>query len=309
MSSSTLSVCVIQFTSRAHLARCLESLAEQRDVTPDVIVPHDDTLTEPAQLRARFPHFTFLPFAGKRTPAALRAAATVAARGDVIAFLEDHCVPADDWAARLLAAHAASHVAVGGAVDKGFLPGRRSDTALNWAVYMTDYSRYMNPQPGGPAVSLTDCNVSYKRAALEAIRTTWEHEFHENIVNGLLAEQGGTLWLAPEVIVYEQRTLTLRDALRDRYSFGRLFASTRVEGVPITKRLLYGAGALVMPPVLIARVARNLMQRRRHRAQLLRALPALTIVTCTWMLGEAVGYITGAPSARLRTAPLHAAGS
>jgi hypothetical protein len=272
-------------------------------------VPHDETLTDPAELRARFRHVTFLPFTGTRTPAALRAAATLEARGEVIAFLEDHCVPAEDWASRVLAAHRASHVAVGGAVDKGFLPGRRNDSALNWAVYLTDYSRYMNPQPGGPSHSLTDCNVSYKRAALEAIRATWEQEFHENIVNGLLAQRGGTLWLEPDVVVYEQRTLTLGTAMRDRYSFGRLFASTRVAGVPLTKRLVYGAGALVMPPVLIARVARNLMQRRRHRAQLLRALPALTVVTCTWMLGECVGYLTGVPSAQLRTTPAHAAGS
>lgn len=301
-----LSVCVIQFTSRAHLVHCLDALTEQRDVEPEVIVPYDDTLEDPDGLRARFPRFRLLHVGPRCTPAQLRAAATHAATGGIIAFLEDHCVPAPDWAARLLDAHRAPHAAVGGAVDKGFPPGRSGDTALNWAVYFTDYSRYMNPQRGGPSATLTDCNVSYKRSALESVRVVWEHEFHENIVNGALEERGGTLWLAPEVVVHEQRTLTLGGALRDRYAFGRLFASTRIEGAPLARRLVFAAGSLAMPPVLVARVFRNLSARRRHRLQFVRALPPLVLVTSVWMLGECVGYLTGAaaPSLRPGTTPV-----
>ncbi|HSK18832.1 MAG TPA: glycosyltransferase [Longimicrobiales bacterium] len=297
--SATLSVCVIQFTSDAHLVRCLDALTVQSAVT-EVLVPHDDTLGSLAALRDRFPRCRFVSLHGRQTPAALRTAATHAAGGEIIAFLEDHCVPAPDWADQLLEVHRAPHAAVGGAVDKGFPPGRDDDSALNWAVYFTDYSRYMNPQPGGPSHSLTDCNVSYKRADLEAVRDSWNLEFHENIVNEALAARGATLWLAPEVVVLEQRTLTLGGALRDRYAFGRLFASTRVSGAPLRSRLTFTAGSMIMPPILVARVVRNLFARRRHRAQLLRALPALLLVTSTWMLGEFVGYVTGAPAARLR---------
>jgi hypothetical protein len=299
--SGTLSVCVIQFTSEAHLVRCLDALTSQSAVT-EVLVPHDDMLGGVPALRSRFPRCRFVPMKGRQTPAALRTAATHAASGEIIAFLEDHCVPAPDWADRLLEAHGAPHAAVGGAVDKGFPPGRDRDTALNWAVYFTDYSRYMNPQRGGPSHSLTDCNVSYKRADLEAVGEAWNLEFHENIVNAALAARGGTLWLAPDVVVHEQRALTLAGALRDRYAFGRLFASTRVHDAPLSSRLTFIAGAVVMPPILVARVARNLFARRRHRAQLLRALPALLLVTSTWMMGEFVGYVTGAPAARLRPA-------
>jgi hypothetical protein len=300
-----LSVCVIQFTSRAHLIRCLDALGVQQGVEPEVLVPYDDSLEDSAGLRARFPHCSFLHSAGRRTPAELRATATHASSGEIISFLEDHCVPVSDWAMNLLDAHGAPHAAVGGAVDKGFLPGERGDSALNWAVYFTDYSRYMNPQPGGSATSLTDCNVSYKRAALDAIRESWEMEFHENVVNDLLAERGGTLWLAPQVLVHEQRSLTLGSALRDRYAFGRLFGSTRVAGVPLVRRLTLAAGAGVMPPVLIARVAGNLFRRRRHRAQFFRTLPVLALVTSTWMLGEFVGYLTGRAAPSLRAATGH----
>ena len=301
-----LTVCVIQFTSRAHLIRCLEALERQQRADPDVIVPHDDSLVNSAELQARFPRFTFLHTSGRCTPAELRSSAARHARGGIIAFLEDHCMPAADWAARLLEAYAAApHAAVGGAVDKGFPHGENTDSALNWAVYFTDYSRYMNPQREGPAASLTDCNVSYRRAALDAIRDAWEVEFHENVVNDLLAGQGGTLWLAPDVVVHEQRSLTLRSALRDRYSFGRLFASTRVAGAPLGQRIVMAGGAGIMPPILIARVARNLFGRRRHRGQFFRTLPMLALVTSTWMFGEFVGYLTGRSADSLRPSAAH----
>lgn len=294
--TSSLSVIVIQFTSRSHLVRCLESLVGQPALR-EVIVPYDDRFGDVATLRSRFRGVNFLRVVGSRTPAELRAAAAAVADAEIIAFLEDHCVPAPDWAERLVDAHADQRAAVGGAVEKGLLPGTTGDTALNWAVYFTDYSRYMNPQAGGPSASLTDCNVSYKRTELTSCRELWQTEFHENLVNGWLEANGRTLWLAPDVVVHEQRTLTIGSALRDRYAFGRLFASTRVRDANLTRRLLFAAGAAVMPPVLIARVARNLFGRGRHRAQFFRALPALTLVTSTWMLGECVGYLTGAPGA------------
>jgi hypothetical protein len=296
-----LSVCVIEFTSRPHLVRCLDALVSQQDAALEIIVPYDDASEDLAHLRARFPGVQFLHCAGHCTPAELRAAGARSARGPVIAFLEDHCIPVPQWTERLLAAHAAPHAAVGGAVDKGFPVGRRTDSALNWAFYLADYSRYMNPQPGGPAAGLTDCNVSYKRSALESIEASWRHELHENVVNGLLLARGSTLWLAPDVVVHEQRSLTLRSALRDRYSFGRLFGSTRVAGAPLSRRLVLAALAPVMPPLLIARVAKNLFQRRRYRLQLFRTLPALTVVATAWIVGEFVGYLTGTAAPSLRT--------
>jgi hypothetical protein len=55
-----------------------------------------------------------------------------------------------------------------------------------------------------------------------------------------------------------------------------------------------------MPPLLMARVAKNLYDRRRYRLQLFRALPALTVVTTAWIIGEFVGYLTGTAAPSLR---------
>lgn len=295
-----LSVVVIMFSAREQLERGLHALGDQAArVDLEVLVPHDETLDRPEEMEAEYPGVRFLRFAGRRTPAELRAAAVAAARAPVVALLEDHCTPAADWCARVLALHGQPHAAVGGSIEKGFPPGRSDDTALNWALYLTDYSRYMPPMPAGPSHGLSDCNVSYKRGVLEGVRELWHTEFHENVVNGALGRSGLTLWFDPGLMVYQRRPLDARRALRDRYAFGRLFGSTRVASSSLPVRLARAGAAVLMPPLLVARVARNLVQRRRHGAQLLRCLPWLMLLSAAWMWGEAVGYLTGVPDGSL----------
>jgi hypothetical protein len=285
------------------LSQCLAALQPQADALgAEIIVPHDSTLEDPAALRRAFPTVWFVELSGVRTPAELRAASAAASTGDVVAFLEGHCRPAPDWCARIMSAHAAPHAAIGGPIEKGLPEGRGRDTALNWSVYLADYSRYMLPLPEGATHGLSDCNVSYKRSALDATRKQWSNEFHENVVNGALGAAGATLWFDPAMTVFEQRQLSMGAALRDRFSFGRLFGSTRVPGVSRPRRMAMSAAALLMPPLLVARVVGNLRRRGRHSDQLLRCLPALTMISAAWMAGEAVGYFTGTAGKALKPA-------
>lgn len=301
--ASAKSLSVVALAFGGGLSQCLAALQPQTDaLNAEVIVPYDSTLGDVASLQRAFPAVRFVELSGTRTPAELRATGAALSSGDVIAFLEGHCRPAPDWCARMLAAHRASHAAIGGPIEKGLPDEGGNDTSLNWSVYLADYSRYMLPLPEGAAHGLSDCNVSYKRSALEATRAHWTTEFHENVVNGALRASGATLWFDPSVAVFEQRKLSVSQALRDRFSFGRLFGSTRVPGVALPKRLAWSAAALLMPPLLVARVAGNLQRRGRHRDQLLRCLPALTMISAAWMAGEAVGYLTGTAGKTLKPA-------
>lgn len=54
--------------------------------------------------------------------------------------LIDHCLPDRGWCANIVNEHKNGVVAVGGSVDK-----KDSDTTLNWAIYLSDFSRYMSP--------------------------------------------------------------------------------------------------------------------------------------------------------------------
>jgi hypothetical protein len=265
MSEPAISVVVVPLGGAGDLDRCLHSLARQDCGGVEVIVANEGA-----------------------TPAAKRAAGVARARGAVIALTEDHCLPGRGWCSALLAAHRADHVAVGGPVEK-IAP----DTALNWAIYLADYLRYAPPVPAGVVDHLTDCNVSYKREALEARRALWAEEFHENVVHDALRVAGGTLWLEPEAVVGQRRSFRGGEAIRDRYDFGRLFASTRVAGAPISRRAVWMLTAIPLPALLIARVAGHVLRKRRHYGEFLRALPWLALVSAAWAVGEVAGYATG----------------
>ena len=293
-----LTVVVVMLEGPDYLARCLEALARQKNAPHfEIIVPCDERLGDAAALRAKYPQAQFARVPGKRTYAELRAIGVRRARGPIVALTEDHCAPEPAWCAEILNAHAAPHAAIGGAVEKG------PDAALNWAIYLCDFGRYMQPVREGPAGYLTDCNVSYKRAALASLAEVWAGEFHEPVVHGTLKARGETLWLSPRIVVRQQRSLSWGSALWDRYAFGRLFASTRPEAAAPMGRALYAALAIALPPFIVARVATDVLRKRRHFRELARALPALILVTSAWAWGEFAGYVTGRPVDSLSAKP------
>ena len=290
LSKPKLSVVVVILTGgKDYLRRCLTSLTEQREPSIEIIVPCDEGALHLLSLRHEFPAVRFLTInGGRRTFAELRATGIRESQGAIVAITEDHCTPGPDWCAQILRAHESSHAAIGGAVEK-----KAPDSSLNWAFYLADYLRYMKPIPAGPAHNLTDCNVSYKRTAINAIATEWENEFHETTVHGALSAAGESLFLEPAIVVYQQRDLTLRAAIYDRYAFGRLFASTRFADLSLQKQLFYSVLALFVPVVLIGRIAGHVFRKRRCVGEFVRALPFLVLISTVWAAGESLGYLTG----------------
>ncbi len=287
-----LTVVVVILQGKSYLIRCLKALTRQTGVPAfEILVPYDESLEDITTLRAEFPKVQFLNLEGRRTYAELRAMGFHYARGRIIALTEDHCIPDPDWCARILETHRGPYAAVGGAVDK-----EKPDTALNWAIYLCDFSRYTNPVPEGPSAYLTDCNVAYKREDLEAIASVWATEFHETSVNWTLQAKGKVLWLSPKIVVRQQRSLTFHRAIRERYAFGRLFASTRVASMTLLQRLSHAVCSIPLPLLLTGRVMVHVLRKRRYLNEFIRALPMIGLMTTVWSWGELVGYLTGRPA-------------
>lgn len=214
----------------SHLAGCLDALSHQIDAPPmEIIVPYHENVDGIEDLKRRFSHETFIPISGleispgsREHHDALRARGMLAAHGDLIALLEDHARPDERWSTNIVAAHRSSNATIGGAIENGI------DRPLNWAVYYCDFGKYENPLPSGDSTFASDANVSYKRSALESIRSTWETSFREVVVNGMLMSRGEKLALQSNIIVYQHRSdLRLGAALRERYIWGRSYAATR----------------------------------------------------------------------------------
>ena len=285
----SLSIVVVTFAGSVYLDRCLQALLLQINVdNVEIIVVCDQSFCDVSAWQNRFPQMRFIAARGHRTFAELRALGVANAQGTIIALTEDHCIPNPDWCERILQAHIRSYGAVGGAVEKA-----PPDTALNWALYLSDYARYMNSRSAGYSSELTDCNVSYKRSALDAIAGVWSLEFHEPAVHGALLAKGQSLWFSPDIIVYQRRSARFREAIRERYIFGRLFGSGRADAVTMPRRFFYGTISILLPALLVGRVARHVFRRQRHVGIFLRSLPALIVLNSVWACGEFVGYLTG----------------
>ena len=297
-SSPELSVIIVALDGGANLERCIRALQEQASPPAMEIIVAIESRLHDAQMSERFPDVEFIwPSPGRHTFAELRAAGVRMSSGTIVAITEDQCIPPRDWCANVVAAHRAQpNSAIGGPVDK-----QGADTALNWAIYLRELGvGYMPPVQDGPSAQLTDCNVTYKRATLDAIADVWRDAFHEPKVHEALAARGEKLWLAAGLLTMQQRSFKLGAALRERYEFGRLYGAMRVANVALEKRLLMAAASLILPLLLVSRVLLTTMRKGRHRAQCVRALPHLLLFASVWSWGELLGYLTALPPANWR---------
>lgn len=283
-----------------HLAGCLKALSHQVDAPPmELIVPyHEKDVDGIENLQDQFSHVNFVPVTDLKTSSrkdgsrehhdTLRARGLLAAQGDLVALMEDHARPDKNWCANIFAAHRASYAAIGGAIENGI------DRPLNWAVYYCDFGKYQNPLPSGESSFASDANVSYKRSALETIRTTWEQSFREVVVNGTLMSCGNKIALRPDIIVYQHRSdLRLSHALRERFIWGRSYAATRRALLSNPKRVVYAALSPLLPGILMLRMTVTAWKRRRHFGKLLKSCHLIFLLLISWSLGECVGYLRG----------------
>lgn len=288
----------------SHLAGCLQALGRQADApSTEVIVPYHQNTDGIEELAHRFPQVVFLPLTGVEVSSngggrehhdVLRARGMAAARGDLIALLEDHARPDEKWCANMVAAHRAGYAAIGGAIENGI------DRPLNWAVYYCDFGKYQNPLPSGESDFASDANTSYKRTALESVRALWDQSFREVVVNGALISRGEKVALRPDIVVYQHRSgLRLTTALRERYIWGRSYAVTRCQLLSNSKRLFYAALSPVLPAIMLLRLAQTAWQRRLRFGKFIGGLHYVAILLASWSFGEAMGYFTRAlPRAR-----------
>ncbi len=296
----SVSVVINTLLGSPYTGRCIDALLAQQDSPPlEIIVPVCLPFDDVEHLRLAYPDVQ-LPLVPSLPPGAdpshpglahliydrRRAVGLAAATGDIIALTEDQVVPDPYWCASIAEAHAAApYAAIGGAVENGGIG------ALHRALYLCDFWRYRKPFPAGESAYLTDQNVSYKRAAIEKIRDVWSEMYHEPAVHEALQAAGEKLWLTPECVVRLQRGgLSLLQQIRERCAWGRVFGGSRARRVSGRHR----AALLLLSPGIPLLIMWRLL-RGNASNDALRALPAVSLMACSWALGEAAGYATARP--------------
>jgi hypothetical protein len=266
----------------------------------EIIVPHYPQVFGMEQLKTEFPDVRFISVTDLRSYTGkggsrehhdeLRARGLAAARGEIVALLEDHGIPDPGWSSSLTAMHRQDFAAVSGPIENGV------DRFLNWAVYFCDFGRYQAPLPAGETVSASDANVSYKRPVLEQLHSLWKDVFREPEVNGAIRARGGKLAITPGMIVQQSRQLRFGEALSERFIWGRSYAAIRSASVSLPRRAFFALFSPALPPLILGRMFLNVLRKKRCVGVFLMALPITAALTVSWACGELAGYLSGRSS-------------
>ncbi len=285
-----LSIIIPSVNGLGDLIGCLEAVERLRaTVRLEVIVV--DRLGESVAraVRERFPAVTLLSVPSGTTIPQMRHLACAQATGGAVGVIEDHVIVPPDWGRRMLDALGDGANVVGGSIVNA-----ATDTLVDWAAFLCEYSACLPPIPSGPSDWLPGNNVIYRRAVLEKFRDVMAEGRWENRLHDAMKGSGETLWCRPDIIVGHKKHYRFGEYLSQRYLYARSYAGARVAGAPIGRRLGYGAAALLLPPLLLVRTVQRLTAKRVDRALVLRCMPMIAVFVTSWGLGEVIGYWFGA---------------
>ena len=166
------SVIVPTHNRKETLAHCLQALCDQNHPNETIVVDDGSQDGTREMVAARFQHVQYI-FQENRGPAAARNRGIRQARGDIIAFTDDDCVPPRDWLAKLAAGYA-RHPEIAGAGGGIIAPNEmleknifaRYERYLGWDVFRARDQEILGGiecPTGGTA------NMSYRRTVLEQV--------------------------------------------------------------------------------------------------------------------------------------------
>lgn len=293
-----VSVVLVTRDALAPLRRTLDALRSQtiaQSVEPVVVAvsgpPVDPAAPELAGLAAAQAVRT----ADQGLGSAL-ATGVAAARAEIVALGEDHAFPAPTWAEQVVAAHRDGAAAVGPALDNA-----NPSSVASWTNFLLAYGAWARPVEGGAADELPVHNSSYRRAALlELGERLGAALAREGALYPALRASGGRLQLEPSVVVAHENPSRLASTALLRFNAGRMYAARRAERErwQAPRRLLYVAGAPLIPPLRLARLVRDLRSRGLQMRP--RVMAGLALGTALDGAGQLVGFAAGAGDALAR---------
>ena len=290
MTTPDLSVVVPSVNGWSDLHGCLAALrAGGTGLSVEVLVVDrvGDAVRQP--VLETFGDVTLIEVAPGTPIPQMRALAMSRALAPVVAVIEDHVLVPPGWARSMVDAQRRLGGVVGGALENA-----ATDRTVDWAAFLCEYGRVLPPLPAGPATWLTGNNTIYPRAVLDAHQDVLTAGRWEDFLHEALRRAGTPLTCCPEIVVAHNLHGTMAGYLAQRYWYARSYAGSRASGWRLAHRVGFGCAALFLPPILFARTIASVWVKRRHRRELLRALPLLAVFAWASAAGDAIGSWRGA---------------
>lgn len=281
-----MSVVVTSHGAYAELARTLSALLDGH--APDEVIVAEGGADDPlAYLSSFASRVRVLHLPGAAVPR-LRWTAARLSTGDIVVTTEARLVPDPGWWQALRDAHMAHPECrvIGGVVDVA--PDAR---ACDRGLYLCEYAAFAPGRAPGVVPALSSGSLAYRREVLLAESDLLDRGCWDTVLHERWADVPDALRLVPARSVFVSG-MTRMAALRMRVRYGRSYATERVRGGGFAPRLLFAAGAVLLPWLLTLRARGD---ARRHRSAAL-DVPALAwawVYNVAWAAGEGVGYLAG----------------
>lgn len=250
------------------------------------------------RIEREFPHVRLVQCPAEMSLPEMRTMALDASSGRIVAVTEDHCVPTKGWARTIITAFDEGGdglVAVGGSVVNGV-----TDTGLDWATYLCEYSFFSPPVAEGETGILPGMNVAYLRAALDRVpRDRLNSGFWETTAHPVLLENGGRFVSLNQLVMLHKKRFSWGLFASQRFIYSRYYAGLRFGDEGLLKRIAASLASLALPPLLIFR-AIQAGRRKGLGQQLWAASPHLLGFYVIWALGESVGALRGPGNALMK---------
>jgi hypothetical protein len=280
-SAPPLSVVVVPLLGHRSVSELLSELQRLSSLPPGsevIVVSEDESPVEGGRLLVA-PRGSTVP--------ERRAIGLKAARGEVIALIEDTVRPKTGWAASLVECHRRFHDAAG---IGGTLTLAEGLGTAAIALAALDYGPFLRRgvvSESSPRIPGN--NMSFKRSALERASAFEERGFREAEVVGSFGGEG-SVRIESEVAAACVGVDPAGASLRSRFNHGRLYAGSRFRGPRRAERLVRAATTPLLAATLVVRAARAL---DASGSRWVPCLPHLAWMSAAWSLGESVGYLLG----------------
>jgi GT2 family glycosyltransferase len=219
------SVVVPTFNRPARLAHCLEGLSRQvADHAAFEVIIVDDGGSTPLDVVVEPFHDSLnvrLIRQRNSGPAAARNAGAAAARGQLLAFTDDDCVPERDWLTHLIRAHEKyPNGLIGGTTFNALSSNMLSEASQQLVSYLYAYNDATSGQPA----FFTSNNMALARDAFLAgpfdtsfrLAAGEDREFCDRWL-----ANGRTMHFVPEAVIRHYHELSSRGYWRQHFNYGR----------------------------------------------------------------------------------------
>ncbi len=215
-----VSVIIPNYNSSALLKKCLESLfSQQTERNYEIIVVDSSDKPEERALLDTFPSTVKRVYLENRTyPGIARNIGVEYARGEIIAFTDSDCIPANDWIEKIYSHHLQfENSLIGGGIGNG-----TPHNYVGTAEYLLEFGDFIPSSKQRKVESIPTCNFSIRRDLFDKVGR------FENVVKGsdtlfshLFREKGYPIYFIPNILLKHVDRCDLKRFFRNQKDLGK----------------------------------------------------------------------------------------